>query len=95
MSLTKSDLTSKVHEKVGLTCAESLQYVNSFFELVKIESEKYGILKFSGFGSFIVKEKSKRKGRNPKNGKTLYIKERKVLRFKPSNVLRAELNKKP
>jgi integration host factor subunit alpha len=94
MSLTKSDVTSKVHIKVGIPQNESLRFVNAFFDSVKAETEQSGLIKFSGFGNFLVKDKSKRKGRNPKNGETIYISERKVLRFKPSNVLKSEINKK-
>lgn len=94
MSLTKSDITLKVHTKVGIPQNESLRFVNSFFDLIKAETEQSGLIKFSGFGNFSIKDKSKRKGRNPKNGEIIYISERKVLRFKPSNVLRSEINKK-
>lgn len=93
MSLTKSDISSKVHEKVGISHSDSLKYVNSFFDMVKYEAEKAELLKFSGFGNFVVKEKSKRKGRNPQNGEVMYICERKVLKFKPSNVLKSKVNK--
>jgi integration host factor subunit alpha len=93
MSLTKSEISSKVHEKVGISHNDSLKYVNSFFEMVKSEAERTGLLKFSGFGNFAVKEKTKRKGRNPQNGEVMYISERKVLKFKPSNVLKNKVNR--
>ncbi len=93
MSLTKSDISSKVHEKVGISHNDSLKYVNLFFETVKYEAEKTELLKFSGFGNFVVKEKSKRKGRNPQNGEVMYICGRKVFKFKPSNVLKSKVNK--
>ncbi len=94
MSLTKSDLTNKIRSKVGLTSTESLTYVNSFFDFVKSEVETDGPIKLTGFGSFIIKEKKRRKGRNPQTGEPIYISERKVLKFKPSVVLKSQINKK-
>ena len=94
MSLTKSDLTNKIRSKVGLTSAESLTYVNSFFDLIKSEAEIDGQVKLTGFGSFLIKEKKRRKGRNPQTGEPIYISERKVLKFKSSVVLKSKINKK-
>lgn len=94
MALTKSDLTNKVRSKVGLTAVESLACVNSFFDFVKSEAETDGSIKLTGFGSFVIKEKNRRKGRNPQTGEPMYISSRKVLKFKPSVVLKSNINKK-
>lgn len=93
MSLTKADLANKIKGKAGITAAESLEYVVSFFESVKEVAEEEGVVKFTGFGSFLIKDKKRRKGRNPQTGETLYISERKVLKFKPSMVLKSSINK--
>ena len=94
MTLTKAGLINKVRSKVGLSTSESTAYVSSFFDLIKSEAEESGTLKLNGFGNFTVKEKKARKGRNPQSGEAILIRERKVLKFKPSVVLKSEVNKK-
>ncbi len=94
MALTKADLASKIRSKVGLSATGSMTYANLFFDFVKSEVEEEITIKFNGFGSFTVKEKKARKGRNPQTGETIIISERKVLKFKPSVVLKSEVNKK-
>ncbi len=94
MALTRADLTAKVRSKVGLPTAESASYVASFFGLIKEEAEKSGTIKLNGFGNFTVKEKKARRGRNPQTGESIIIGERKVVKFKPSVVLKAGINKK-
>ncbi len=94
MSLTKSDLANRIHEKTGISIAESLRHVSAFFESVKSAVHDEGQVKFSGFGNFVVKDKKRRKGRNPQTGETMYISERKVLKFKPSLILKSDINKK-
>lgn len=94
MALTKADLASRVRSKVGLSTPESMAYVTSFFEMIKDGAEKEGVLKLNGFGNFVVREKKARKGRNPQTGESITICERKVLKFKPSIVFKAEINKK-
>ncbi|MCL4542374.1 MAG: integration host factor subunit alpha [Deltaproteobacteria bacterium] len=92
--MTKSDMADKIRSKVGLTSAESLAYVNSFFDFIKSEVEGDGQIKLAGFGSFLIKEKKRRRGRNPQTGKPIYISERRVLKFRPSVVLKSKINKK-
>ena len=94
MALTRADLAAKVRSKVGLSTAESMTYVASFFDLIKAEAEEAGTIKFNGFGNFTVKEKKARKGRNPQTGEAIIISERKVVKFKPSVVFKSEINKK-
>ena len=94
MALTRANLTSKVRSKVGLPTAESAQFVDSFFELIKSEIEEAETIKLNGFGNFTIKEKKARKGRNPQTGETIIISERKVVKFKPSVVFKSEVNKK-
>lgn len=94
MSLTKSDLANKVRSKIGWTSAESLSCVNSFFDVVKSEVEAEGSIKLTGFGSFVIKDKKKRRGRNPQTGESLYISERRVLKFRPSVVLKSKISSK-
>lgn len=66
--------------------------VDSVFEIIKDELGKGKAVKISGFGKWTVKAKKKRKGRNPQTGEALTIDARKVVTFKPSQVLKATIN---
>ena len=91
-TITRADLSEAVYQKVGLSRAESAGLVELFL------SELSGVLvtgetvKLSSFGSFVVRRKSQRVGRNPKTGVEVPITERYVMVFKPSNVLKATIN---
>jgi integration host factor subunit alpha len=92
--MTKAELVEKIYERLGLTKRECYNLVESVFDIMKeslIEGEN---LKISSFGSFIVKEKKARKGRNPQTNETITISERKVIAFRPSKILRNEINQK-
>ena len=66
--------------------------VNQVFQILKETLEKGEKVKISGFGNFITHEKRPRKGRNPKTGEGIIISGRKVLKFKPSAMLRKVVN---
>ncbi len=91
--MTKADIFEKVQEKCGFNKKESAELVESVFRIMKQTLEKGENLKISGFGSLIVKSKADRRGRNPQTGETITIEARRVLRFKPSNVLRDAINR--
>ncbi len=91
--MTKAEIVEKVYETVGFPKRESYEIVESAFEIVKEELKQGGKVKIAGFGNFSVKEKKSRRGRNPQTGEEIEIPSRKVLTFKPSNVLRDALNK--
>ncbi|MBV5328213.1 MAG: integration host factor subunit alpha [Chlorobium sp.] len=77
----------------GLSKKESAELVEAVFSLIKSTLESGEKLKIAGFGNFEVKQKADRRGRNPQTGETITIEARKILTFKPSNVLRLAINK--
>lgn len=91
--MTKVDIFEKVQECIGLTKKESAEMVEAVFSILKSTLESGENLKISGFGSFIVKKKADRRGRNPQTGETITIEARRILTFKPSGVLRGAINK--
>jgi len=92
--MTKADLVEKVYEKVGYPKRETVELVELVFETMKETLEAGEKLKIAGFGNFTVKQKTDRRGRNPKTGEALTIKARRVLTFKPSIILKATINQK-
>ncbi len=93
MTLTKADIVEQVFEKVGLTKKEATDVVEFVFEGLKNQLQAGDKVKISGFGNFVVRKKKARVGRNPQTGQEMTITARTVLTFKPSQVLRAMLNK--
>jgi integration host factor subunit alpha len=91
-TMTKADLVDKINANTGLTKDEAFTYLETVLETIKKTLEKSEIVKIIDFGSFVVKEKNSRKGRNPQTGEQITITARKVLTFKPSTVLKASLN---
>jgi integration host factor subunit alpha len=91
--MTKSDLVNKVFEQIGGTKKEASDLVEKLFDLMKNELSKGQSIKISGFGNFLIRDKQARKGRNPQTGETIEISARRVLTFKPSQVLRDSVNK--
>jgi integration host factor subunit alpha len=90
--MTKADIVEQVYLSLGLSKAEAAELVDLAFEIIKEALEKGDNVKISGFGSFLVRDKRARRGRNPQTGEALEISPRKVLTFKPSNVLRKQIN---
>lgn len=91
--MTKADIFEKVQESIGLSKKESAEMVEAVFAIMKSTLESGENLKISGFGSFIVKQKKDRRGRNPQTGDTITIEARRILTFKPSSVLKEAINK--
>jgi integration host factor subunit alpha len=90
--MTKADLVQKVNDVSKLTLKESVEIVESVLDIIKSTLEKGETLKISGFGNFIVKQKRARRGRNPQTGESITLDSRRVLTFKPSNLLRNAIN---
>ena len=91
-AMTKADLVTTLHQRLGFTqtrCAELVELILGIITETLEGGEK---VKLSGFGSFEVREKRPRRGRNPQTGEEILISERRVLGFKPSPVLRERLN---
>ena len=81
-----------IYGKVGFSRKESAEIVDLVFDLMKETLENGEKIKISGFGNFTIREKRSRKGRNPQTGEEIQISARRVLTFKPSQVLRKALN---
>src|SRR5881275_3013178 len=87
--MTKADVIESVCNKVGFSKKESVEMV---FDTLKDTLERGEKIKLSGFGNFIVREKKSRVGRNPQTGQEIEISARRVLTFRPSQVLKNALN---
>lgn len=91
--MTKADIIEAVYEKLGsYSKKESADIVESVFETMKDTLGEGEKIKISGFGNFVVKQKKERPGRNPQTGDPITISARRVLTFKPSQVLKNALN---
>jgi integration host factor subunit alpha len=90
--MTKADIVEKIYSATDLTKKDATEIVESVFALVKSTLETGEKIKISGFGIFEVKEKAARRGRNPQTGGTIEISARRVLTFKPSQILKKSLN---
>ena len=92
MALTKEKLINNIYHQVGLSKSHSRLVVETLFETLKQTLEKGEDLLISGFGKFVVKEKSARRGRNPQTTEDLQLRARRVVVFKTSGVLRNKIN---
>jgi integration host factor subunit alpha len=89
---TRADLTEAVYQSVGLSRSESSQLVESVLETIAERLEQGEAVKLSSFGTFQVRAKNERVGRNPKTGEEVAITPRRVLTFKASHVLKDRIN---
>jgi integration host factor subunit alpha len=90
--MTKSDIVEAVYQNVGFTKKRAAEVVNLILDTMKEALENGEKVKISGFGNFEIRKKDARKGRNPQTGDEITISERRVLTFKPSQVLKDRLN---
>ncbi len=93
MALTKEKIISSIYNQVGLSKNQSRIVVERLLEIVKETLENGEDILISGFGKFVVKEKSARRGRNPQTTKELQLRARRVIVFKTSGVLRDKINR--
>ncbi|MBK46895.1 MAG: integration host factor subunit alpha [Gammaproteobacteria bacterium] len=91
MTITKNTLVELLHDEVGLNKREAKEFIEMFFESIKSNLESGNDIKISGFGNFILRNKSARPGRNPKTGEEVTIKERRVVTFKSGLKLKTKL----
>jgi integration host factor subunit alpha len=91
-TITRADLTQAVHEKVGLSQAESARLVEQVIREMSATLVAGESVKLSGFGIFSVRQKSRRVGRNPKTNVEVPIEPRQSLTFSSSPLLRSRLN---
>ncbi len=91
MALTKADMAEKLFEELGLNKREAKEFVEAFFEELRIALATGGQIKLSGFGNFDIRDKNERPGRNPKTGEEIPISARRVVTFKPGQKLKARV----
>ena len=91
-TLTRADLTESVYEEVGLSRSESAELVESVLDEISDCLVAGENVKISSFGSFLVRQKNGRMGRNPKTGEEVPIDPRRVLVFRPSQVMKDKIN---
>jgi integration host factor subunit alpha len=91
-TVTRSHLAEMIYAEVGLSRNESADLLESVLERISSRLEEGESVKISGFGTFSVRQKGRRIGRNPKTGEEVPILPRRVLVFRPSHVLKARIN---
>ena len=91
-TITRADLCEAVYQKVGLSRTESAALVELVLQELTDCLERGETVKLSSFGSFVVRKKGQRIGRNPKTGKEVPISPRRVMVFKPSAILKQRIN---
>ena len=92
MTLKKADLIDSTYNQVGLPKTRSAKVVDSLLEIIKKTLENGEDVLISRFGKFYVKDKGKRRGRDPHTGEDLMLAERRVVRFRCSGLLKDKLN---
>ena len=91
-TVTRAHLAETIFAQVGLSRNESADLLESILERISGALEAGQSVKISGFGTFSVRQKGRRIGRNPKTGEEVPILPRRVLVFRPSHVLKAQVN---
>lgn len=91
MSLTKADIVERVYKEAGFSKKEAADLVDLVFKIIKDTLSKGEKVKISGFGNFSIRDKATRIGRNPQTGEAMEISARRVLTFKPSQVLKEDV----
>jgi integration host factor subunit alpha len=86
--MTKADLVDLIYERVGSSKKDACEIVEEIFQIIEQNLRHGEKVKVSGFGSLIVNHKRARRGRNPQTGAAIIIDSRRVLSFKPSQVLK-------
>ncbi len=91
-TLTRAELGDAVHRELGLSRTESAQLVEQVLDTVAMALLGGQNVKISSFGSFVLRDKGRRIGRNPKTGVEVPIEPRRVLTFRPSQIMRDRIN---
>ena len=87
---TRNDIIESISENVGLSLSESSYLIEEIFEFILYELEKGENIKISSFGTFSIRHKKQRIGRNPKTGVEVPINARQVVTFSSSNILKSK-----
>jgi integration host factor subunit alpha len=92
VALTKEKIIDSIYNQVGLSKSQSRTVIERLLEIMKQSLESGEDILISGFGKFVVKAKSARRGRNPQTTEDLQLRARRVIVFKTSGVLRDKIN---
>jgi len=90
-TLTRAAIAEAIHKKLGLSRAESLAMVESIIDHMSVALERGESVKISGFGTFLLRDKGERIGRNPKTGVEVPITPRRVMTFRASQMLKDQI----
>ena len=91
INLTKKDLTNSIYMQIGFSKLVSESLIDEFFALILLNLKKEKIVKLSNFGTFILRAKNPRIGRNPKTGEDVMISSRRVVTFRAGQKLKARV----
>jgi integration host factor subunit alpha len=94
MSITKADIVERIFKEANFSKKESQDLVDLVFKVIKDTLAKGEKVKISGFGNFVIRDKSTRVGRNPQTGEAMDISARRVLTFKPSQILKEDITER-
>jgi integration host factor subunit alpha len=94
MSMTKADIVERIYKEAGFSKKEAAELVDLVFKLIKDTLAKGEKVKISGFGNFSIRDKATRVGRNPQTGLSMDISARRVLTFKPSQILKEDITER-
>jgi integration host factor subunit alpha len=90
--MTKADLTAAIFERTDLLKTDAAEILDELLKIIKQTLESDEEVKILGFGKFEVKKKRERRGRDPQTGEEITITPRKIVAFKPSEILKERLN---
>ncbi len=92
MTITKARLAEALFDEIGFNKREAKDIIDQFFEEIRASLENGEAVKISGFGSFVLRDKSSRPGRNPKTGEEVPISARRVVTFRASQKLKKRIS---
>ncbi len=94
MSLTKASIIERVYKEANFSKKEATDLVEMVFNIIKDTLAKGEKVKISGFGNFSIRDKGNRIGRNPQTGESMTISARRVLTYRPSQILKEDITQK-
>lgn len=94
MAMTKADIVDRIYKEVGFSKKEAAELVDLIFKVIKDTLGRGEKVKISGFGNFSIRDKGNRVGRNPQTGDAMEITARRVLTFRPSQVLKDDITQR-
>ena len=92
LAITKADLVEMLHDRIGFSKKEARELVETSLDEIRSALADGEEVKLSGFGKFELRDKPPRPGRNPKTGDEVTISARRVVNFRPSQVLKGRAN---